>query len=443
MNLILIITLQEFRVNIYFIKIIEIYIFTIINISCIIQYIITCWQSQGFKNVFSLHFRKVEIMKEINNLTDYVIIANVSETNACKVYIAYKGENTLDNLYVINEFEYDKADLYFFKKLFNVFHSPKKPKEFCDFFVEKEKFYAVYKYNEAPNIKKLYNKELSVTAFDDRCKMLELILIQIDKLIKFPYEIVGCVSEFENIKIDEDKNIHLTYNFSHISKYRGCNLNTIFENLREIIYNLLPAECDAPFNKQLHIVLEKCKNGVYRSIPELIIELKHAEEISKTSSWLQYIKYQLSLRKSLLSRISKASVWCLLIFGVLYLAYSKLTEGRKSNENAPKVTIGNISYNGNKEDESEKTVSTENQDNQTNTKATSDIILSKGLDMEYEDYIVQQGDTVSSICNEYYKEKRYETAIATFNGIEVDSKLTPGTILKLPNRTAIAMYISK
>lgn len=234
--------------------------------------------------------------------------------------------------------------------------------------------------------------------------MLELILIQIDKLIKFPYEIVGCVSEFENIKIDEDKNIHLTYNFSHISKYRGCNLNTIFENLREIIYNLLPAECDAPFNKQLHIVLEKCKNGVYRSIPELIIELKHAEEISKTSSWLQYIKYQLSLRKSLLSRISKASVWCLLIFGVLYLAYSKLTEGRKSNENAPKVTIGNISYNGNKEDESEKTVSTENQDNQTNTKATSDIILSKGLDMEYEDYIVQQGDTVSSICNEYYKE---------------------------------------
>ena len=63
--------------------------------------------------------------------------------------------------------------------------------------------------------------------------------------------------------------------------------------------------------------------------------------------------------------------------------------------------------------------------------------------MEYEDYIVKQGDTVSSICNEYYKEKRYETAIATFNGIEVDSKLTPGTILKLPNRTAIAMYISK
>ena len=382
-------------------------------------------------------------MKEINNLTDYVIIANVSESNACKVSIAYKGENTLDNLYVINEFDYDKADLHFFKKLFSVYSSPKKPKEFCDFFVEKEKFYAIFKYNEAPDIKKRYDKELGTAAFEDRCKMLELILIKIDSLIKFPYEVVGCVSEYENIKVDDDKNIFLTYNLSHISKYRGCSLNTVFENIRNIIYNLLPGECDAPFNKQLHIVLDKCKNGVYSSIPELIIELKHAEETSKTSSWLKYIKYQLSLKKTLISKISKTSVWCLLIFGILYISYQKLTEGQQSSENAPKVTIGNISYNGGNEDESEKTVSTENQDNQTNTKSTEDIVLSKGLDLVYEDYIVKYGDTIPSICDQYYKEKRYETAIATFNGLEVDAKLTAGTIIKLPNRTAIAQYISK
>ncbi len=382
-------------------------------------------------------------MKEINNLTDYVVIANISESNVCKVSIAYKGENNLDNLYTINEFEYDKSDLYFFKKLFSIYSSPKKPKEFCDFFVEQEKFYAVFKYTESPNIKERYNKALSTTAYDDRCKILELILIQIDKFIKFPYEILGCVSEFENIKIDDDKNIHLTYNLSHISKYKGCNLNIVFENIREIIYNLLPAECDAPFNKQLHIVLDKCKNGVYTSIPELIIELKHAEEISKTSSWLKYIKYQLSLRKPLIKKISKISVWILLVFGILYLSYTKLTEGQRSTQPATKVTIGNISYSSGNNDESEKTVSTENQDNQTSTESTENIILSKGLDMEYEDYIVQYGDTIPLICDQYYKEKRYETAIATFNGIEVDAKLIPGTILKLPNKTAIALYISK
>lgn len=382
-------------------------------------------------------------MRKINNLTDYVIIANISENNDCKVYIAYKGENTSDNLYVINEFDYDKSDLYFFKKLFFMYSSPKKPKEFSDFFVEKEKFYAIFKYEEAPNIKKRYNKELSVTAFEDRCKTLELILIQIDSLVKFPYEIVGCVSEFENIKIDDNKSIHLAYDLSHISKYKGCNLNAVFENIKEIIYSLLPAECDAPFNKQLHIVLDKCKNGVYNSIPELIIELRHSEEISKTSSWIKYLKYQLSLRKPLISKLSTTSIWVLLVLGIFYLSYSTLTQGQRASKNASKVTIGNISYTGGKEDESEKTVSTENQDNQTNTKSSDDIILSEGLDMEYEDYIVQYGDTIPSICDQYYKEKKYETAISTFNGIDVDSKLTAGTILKLPNRTAIALYISK
>jgi len=382
-------------------------------------------------------------MKQINNLTDYVIIANVSESNVCKVCIAYKGENKLDNLYIINEFEYDKSDLYFFKKLFSIYSSPKKPKEFCDFFVNEEKFYAIFKYTEAPNIKELYNKKLGTTAFDDRCKILELILMKMDSLVKFPHELVGCVSESKNIKIDESKNICLAFNLSSISKYRGCTINAIFENIREIILNLLPAECEAPFNKQLHIVLDKCKNSVYTSIPELIIELKHAEEISKASSWIKYIKYQLSLRKPLITKASKISIWTMLALGLLYLGYSKLTEGQRSNQAAPKVTIGNISYNGNKEDESEKTVSTENQDNQTNVKSTENIILSKGLDMEFEDYIVQYGDTIPSICEQYYKEKRYETAISTFNGIEVDAKLTPGTILKLPNRTAIALYISR
>ncbi len=382
-------------------------------------------------------------MKKMNNLTDYVIIANVSESNVCKVFIAYKGENKLDNLYIINEFEYDKSDLYFFKKLFSIYSSPKKPKEFCDFFVNEEKFYAIFKYTEGPNIKELYNKKLSTTAFDERCKILELILMKMDSLVKFPYELVGCTSQSENVKIDETKSICLNFNLSGMSKYKGCSLNAIFENIREIILNLLPAECEAPFNKQLHIVLDKCKNGVYSSIPELIIELKHAEEMSKTSSWIKYIKYQLSLRKPLINKIYKTSIWALLVFGIFYLGYSKLTEGQRSKQAAPKVTIGNISYNGNKEDESEKTVSTENQDNQTNTKSTENIILSQGLDMEYEDYIVQYGDNIPSICEQYYKEKRYETAISTFNGIEVDAKLTPGTILKLPNRTAIALYISR
>ena len=85
-------------------------------------------------------------------------------------------------------------------------------------------------------------------------------------------------------------------------------------------------------------------------------------------------------------------------------------------------------YSGNAKDESGKSVSTENEDNQTSTKSLAKITLSEGLDMEYEDCIIQYGDTISSICTSYYKDSSYVTAVATFNGIDENAKLTAGTI---------------
>lgn len=392
---------------------------------------------------FSIKTNGVKIMDNSKKNSEYVIIANMFHSEKIIVSIAYKGENTLDNLYIVNEFNYDKDDLYLFKQLFSVFNSNHRPKEFVDFFVRNQKFYAVFKYKEAPSIKEKYSKDISTTAFDERCKILEMILMKADGITKSSIDILGCATEADNIKVDDEKNIHINYNLQNIFKYRGASINVIFENIRNIILNTLPAECEAGFNKQLHIVLDKCKQGIYTSIPVLIIELKKAEKISKTSSWISYLKYRLSFKKPLIGKISRYALTLSIGVGLVYLIYSKITEGQRSDSAAAVVTIGGISYNGNSKDESDKTVSTENQDNQNNNTSSENIVLSKGLDIDYEDYIVQQDDTVASICENYYKDSKYITAISTFNGIEVTDKLTPGTILKLPNRTAIALYISK
>lgn len=392
---------------------------------------------------FSIKTNGVKIMENSKKNSEYVIIANMFQSEKINVSIAYKGENTLDNLYIVNEFIYDKDDLYLFKELFSVFNSNRRPKEFIDFFVRNQKFYAIFKYKEAPSIKEKYRKDISTTAFDERCKILEMILIKSDGITKSSYDILGCATEVENIKVDDEKNIHINYNLQNIFKYRGASISVIFENIRNIILSILPAECEAGFNKQLHIILDKCKQGIYTSIPVLVIELKKAEKISKESSWLSYIKYRLSLRKPIINKISRYTLALSVVAGLIYLVYTKITEGQNSDSAAAAVTIGGINYNGNTKDESDKTISTENQDNQNNNASSEDIVLSKGLDIDYEDYIVQQDDTVASICESYYKDNKYITAISTFNGIEITDKLTPGTILKLPNRTAIALYISK
>lgn len=383
-------------------------------------------------------------MAEINKSFDYVVIANIFSDENISVLIGYKGENTLDNLYIINELSYEDSHIETFKDLFWIYCSEDRPKEFVDFFVENDKFYSVFKYVETEDISRKFRKGFNLFKFDDRCIFLEDILIRIDRLQSFPVEVRGCLTEPQNIRVDDENNVHLIYNLQNIAKYKSEDAEELIaQNISHIIYTLLKPEADLKFNKSLHIVIDKCKRGVYRSVPEMVIDLKKAEKVSANSSWMGYIKYQISLHRPFINQVSRAGLAFFVVAGIVYLVHSKITEGQDSGSAPTAVTIGEISYSGDADDDSNKTVSTENVDNQTGSVSQSDIVLSEGLDIEYEDYIVQYGDTVSSICSEYYKDSKYMTAVASFNGISTDEKLTAGTILKLPNRTAIALYLSK
>lgn len=384
-------------------------------------------------------------MSNINKSLDYVSMASLFEGEGLKILVAYKGEKKLENFFILNEFSYNDENLEKFKVLFNMFNSPEKPKEFVDFFVEDEKFYAVFTYYQEDSIEKKYSKTLNTSHFDERCKILESILIYFESIYRFPRCILGCLSEPGNIRVDEEKNIHFIYDLRNMDKYsdEAKNLNLIFENISKVIYIFLQNEARAKFNKELHIVIDKCKRGVYRSIPQMAVELKRAERISMNSSWGSYIRYQISLRKDVIARASKISTAFIIALGVVYLIHTKLNEDQNVNTAPTMVSIGGINYTGDTEDESDKTVSTENVDNQIGEVKSADIVLSPGLDIQYEDYIVQNGDTITSICNDYYKDEKFVTAVASFNGLDINDMLTAGSILKLPNRTAVALYTSK
>ncbi len=382
-------------------------------------------------------------MQKTLKQSDYIVIATLYESEKMNVKLTYKGEKKLDNMYTINEFPYDKDDTKYFKILFNLFHSENKPKDFVDFFVTNNNFYAVFKYHKAPNVPLKFKKDLITAKFEERCFLLENILIRIEKYYKSPIDFTGCISEPQNICVDEENNVYFMFNLKNMTKYSGKNTDIIFDHIHEIIYTLLRPEADQGFNKQLHIVLDKCKNHVYMSIPELVTELKRAENVSKASNWISYLKYRFSLYRPQIMRAGKNLLTLVILFGLFFIAYNKIKQGSDVKvTNA--VSIGNVNYTADQEDDSDKTMTSENESETKNTKvAESNITLSEGLDMEYEDYIVQQDDTVASIAQSYYNDSKYTTAISTFNGIDTNEKLTPGSILKLPNRTAIALYMSR
>ena len=150
-----------------------------------------------------------------------------------------------------------------------------------------------------------------------------------------------------------------------------------------------------------------------------------------------------NLRKPIITKLTKTSVTLLLVLSVFYLVYNNLTKDNRSGTTPVLATIGDTAYNANTQDESDKNISAENIDNQSGDDSNSDITLSEGLDMEFEDYIVQDKDNITSIAEDYYKDTKYATAIATFNGLDISEKLQAGSIIKLPNRTAISLYLAR
>lgn len=375
------------------------------------------------------------------NMYDYMVIGTLHSDENIEVLIAYKGVNDPDNLYILNKIPFNKKNSNLFKKFFFCFTSEDKIEDFEDMFVFDKNFYVVYKYKKCESIKFRFSKEVCVNVFEDRCSFIEKVLIKLDRLSNFPIEAFASITDPNNICIDSKNKLHVSYNLSKMFSANEFTMNDVYKNIYNIVSIILEREAEVKYNKSLHVVLERCKNGLYASIPELAVDLKEAEKISKSTGLISYIKYRISLRKGTISKVIKYSTITAVICGLVYLGYSKIFQNTASSPVASVVSIGDISYNGNSEDESSKNVSTE-KNTSKKEKSSSDISLSPGLDIEYEDYIVQYGDTISSICENYYKDATLSNAVSTFNDMEKEEKLIAGTILKLPNKTAIALYVS-
>lgn len=381
------------------------------------------------------------IMSNIQNMYDYTVIANLFSDETMEVLVGFKGGDDSNNLFLLNKFPYTKKNIEFFKELFFYFSSKDKDKDFVEFFTFERHFYAVFKYNRCENIKIKYAKDVCTASFEKRCVILEGILMKLSRISNMPIDVMACISDPLNICVDSDDGWHIMYNLKNIFSNENYDMRYVYKNIRKIIFTMLQVEAEGKFNKDLHIVLDKCNSGVYSSIPELVVDLKRAEKTSRCTTLFSYIKYRLGLKKDIIAKVGKYSTTTAIVVGLLVLAYNKITENTGISNSAPVVAIGDINYNGDNSDESSKDVETQKQAKQKK-KSEVEINLSPGLDIEYEDYIVQYGDTLESICDSYYKDKDFIKAVSTFNDVDEKEKLVAGRILKLPNRTAVALYLS-
>ena len=96
-----------------------------------------------------------------------------------------------------------------------------------------------------------------------------------------------------------------------------------------------------------------------------------------------------------------------------------------------------MTYSANSKDKSPKSVDLKNSPKSIviEPSKTKAIYIPKDSNISFDDYIVQDGDTPSSISESNYSDRSLSPAITSFNGIT--GYLIPGSILKIPQKSVI------
>ncbi len=137
--------------------------------------------------------------------------------------------------------------------------------------------------------------------------------------------------------------------------------------------------------------------------------------------------------------------WLSLVAMASFLVIYLVTELTRTDElpAAAISDIGNITYVAAQDEEDSNLQLTDPSQPQTSGSepAFSSLPLPTS-ELSSEDYIVQSGDTLESICLAKYGAEAYAAAVASFNGLAEDAVLDAGSVLLLPLRDQLAAYIT-
>lgn len=375
-------------------------------------------------------------MSNIKDLSQYNIVGTLKENPNVGVYIASKKLDGSNELYIINRFTKSSSSNDIFKEIFTCY-SKKKYKDIVNFFANENYFCVVFKYSKGETIKEVFSPEKCKMGYSTRMQILQNILFRLETLSDMPYIILLNATLIQNLCMDQENNLKIAYNLSYISDRDQFTKKKLFQNIHDIIYTLLSNEVNKGHNGKLQIILDKCKNQLYSSIAELIVDLKKLDANTSKKTMKEKMKRWLNIHKKQV----KYAVIALVVPAIIgsgFFAYHLLTKNSKGTSSSEDAKIGDILYNLGTNSGSANTI---DKDIEASSNVIMDLTIDPTADINYDDYIVQYGDTFESICDEHYANSNYISAIISFNSLTKDTKLVAGSILRLPNKDEVLALV--
>ena len=342
-------------------------------------------------------------MPETTLLPSYQSLGTLSESLYVTAQVA-RAEGQ-EGLLLVNRVPHCEETRGFFSALYASFLRRPERSDFLELFSIHQDFYAVFRYNEGPSLSAVCAG--CPGAAGRRLKLLIAALFQICSAAgDLPDAVVCSLLQPENLLLDDEENVRLLYQFrpEFLVESAACD---IWSEAADLMEFLMARELKSPYHKVLRSIHKKCAAGLYESLPAFINDLENAVETLADTGPVQSLKAFVSRKKARLAQISDIGT-------ITYVASQEEDGGgMQLTDPVPEPSEGGTIFSG---------------------------LPEQGAELTSEDYIVQPGDTLASICAEYYGSAGYAGLVASFNGLEEDEALDAGSVLLLPLRDQLAEY---
>ena len=373
-------------------------------------------------------------MPETTLIPSYQYLGTLDDTLYLTAQVA-KAEGH-EGLLLVNRVPHCEETRGFFSALYASFLRRPERSDFLELFSIHQDFYAVFRYNEGPSLSAVCAG--CPGAAGRRLKLLIAALFQICSAAgDLPDAVVCSLLQPENLLLDDEENVRLLYQFrpEFLVESAACD---IWSEAADLMEFLMARELKSPYHKVLRSIHKKCAAGLYESLPAFINDLENAVETLADTGPVQSLKAFVSRKKARLAQISWLGLVTLFACLIVYLIM-ELT-ARDAQVVTPISDIGTITYVASQEEDGDGMQLTDPAEDPSDGSVVFSSLPGQGAELTSEDYIVQPGDTLASVCAGYYGSAGYAELVASFNGLAADGALEAGSVLLLPLRDQLAQY---
>ena len=373
-------------------------------------------------------------MPETTLLPSYQSLGTLSESLYVTAQVA-RAEGQ-EGLLLVNRVPHREETRAFFGALYASFLRRPERSDFLELFSIHQDFYAVFRYNEGPSLAALYAG--CPGAAGKRLQLLTAALFQVCSAAgDLPEAVLCSLLQPENLLLADDGRIRLLYQLhsEFLVEEDACD---IWGEAAELMAFMMARELKSPYHKVLRSIYKKCAAGLYESLPAFISDLERAAGTLAETGPVQSLKAFVSRKKARIAQLSWLGLVTLFACLIVYLIM-ELT-AKDTQIVTPISDIGTITYVASQEEDGGGMQLTDPVPEPSEGGTIFSGLPEQGAELTSEDYIVQPGDTLASICAEYYGSAGYAGLVASFNGLEEDEALDAGSVLLLPLRDQLAEY---